>query len=208
MLKGRLLELAQCYEGEGIIWDIGCDHGLLGSSFAENPQVREVHLVDPSFEVIKILKQNKSIDSYITKGRIFLHHNHGQEIRIDSKNNLIFIAGMGGKEIISILSEIEKNCLYPFRAVISPHKNILELRGHLRNSKLRLEKEFLIKDQGRFYQVLCLDFQSSESVSEFGDELWRDPRASSYRDYLLSVYASHQDSQGKAYFSFLKSLTF
>lgn len=208
MLKGRLKELADCYEGESVVWDIGCDHAQLGLSFVDHPQIKEIHLVDPSTEVMKNHYSNKQLDSYITSGKLFLHQDYGQRILVESESNLIFIAGMGGKEIISILQELEKSSPYSYNVVISPHKNILEVREYLHSSRYRLKTEFVISDQGRFYQVLNLDFSSQDLVSSYGKDIWVGPHASSYRDYLLAVYENHQDSSGKAYFRFLKSLTF
>jgi len=207
-LKGRLKELADCYSKEPVVWDVGCDHGHLGQSFLGRSEVTTVHLVDPSSDVIQSLHNNKHIDSYISNGKLFIHQAYGQEIKLKSQNNRIFIAGMGGKEIISILQSLEKQSHLLFNCLISPHKNILELREYLAASTYKLRREFLIMDAGRFYQVLDLNFSNANSVSPYGDEIWKGDLGSSYRDYLLNVYESHQQPKDQAYFRFLKSLTF
>lgn len=208
-LKGRLAELAHCYSDEAVVWDVGCDHGYLGLSFLDEPMVKEVHLVDPSHDVIKELLNNKQLDSYITKRKLFIHHLTGQEVILSSRENKIFIAGMGGKEIIAILKSFEQQAHLHFNCVVSPHKNILELRDYLKDSHFRLRNEFLIKDGGRFYQVMGLDFSlENTKVSPYGERLWNSPYAPDYRDYLLNVYGPHQEPKDQAYYKFLKSLSF
>src|SRR5690348_9300192 len=96
-LSERLLSLSRHYRNEKYIWDIGCDHGLLGLSFRDHELVEEIHLVDSSVPVIEKLKQ--TIDSYISKANLFIELKEGQKIKPHSSSNLIFIAGMGGKEI-------------------------------------------------------------------------------------------------------------
>ena len=85
MIK-RLEALKACYQGESYVWDVGCDHGLLGSSFLDEPKVQKIFLVDPSLDVFDKLK-----DTYITNGKIELIHSKGQDLKIEAKNNLIFI---------------------------------------------------------------------------------------------------------------------
>jgi tRNA (adenine22-N1)-methyltransferase len=208
-LKGRLGELAGCYSDEEVIWDVGCDHGQLGLSFLDHPRVKEVHLVDPSLPVINTLKENKQLGAYISNGSLFIENKFGQEIRINSENNKIFIAGMGGREIIEILQAMEPQSDLRFNCYISPHKNILELREYLKNSHFRLRDEFLIKDNGRFYQVIGLDFTTDgPMVSPYGDRLWHSSYAREYRNYLLDIYRSHKESKDQTYYRFLESLTF
>lgn len=207
-LKGRLAELKNCYSNERIIWDVGCDHGQLGLSFLDNERVKEIHLVDPSLDVIRKLESNNLLDSYITIGKLFIKHDRGQEIRIEKKESIVFIAGMGGKEIISILEHLESQSSCEFNCTISPHKNILELREYLQNSVYCLRDEFLVKDADRFYQVLSLDFSSDAKASPYGDLIWKSPYAHDYRSYLIDVYESHQEPKDQAYLRFLKSLTF
>lgn len=208
MLKGRLKELAACHAGERIIWDVGCDHAQLGLSFLQDKAVDEIHLVDPSLDVIDTLKASL-LDSYISSDKIFIHHKKGQEIRLDRNQNKIFVAGMGGKEIIDILMALEPQSDFSFSVTVSPHKNVLELREYLRRSTYRLKDEFLIHDLGRFYQVLTLDFDQTHGlVSLYGSDLWQDPEAPQYRDYLTSVYRSHMAPKDQDYLRFLESLSF
>ena len=205
ILSKRLGLLAQQYHHEKHIWDIGCDHGLLGLSFESKTSVDEIHLVDPSGPVINILK--KQLDAYITKSKIFIHHQSGQEIQLAPLSNLIFIAGMGGKEIHEILLSLIPQMKPDTRLVISPHRNILEVRAFLHQSIYRLENEFLVMEGGRYYQVITLNLDMrSPRVSLYGDSLWRGPLGNGYLDQQLLHFKEHRDGLGRSYRLYLESL--
>lgn len=204
-LSKRLSLLAGFHHQEENIWDIGCDHGFLGLSFLTNPIVKEIHLVDPSEPVIKLL-QNKT-DSYITRKALFIQHKTGQEITLNPCSNLIFIAGMGGKEIQQILTSLLDQKLSATRFVISPHRNILELRSYLNTAKCCLESETLVYEGGRYYQVmtLCLD-QKFAPVSLYGEAIWKGSLSSDYRDQQILHFQDHRDGQSRSYCLYLQSL--
>lgn len=205
ILSKRLGLLAQQYHHEKHIWDIGCDHGLLGLSFDSNPHVEEIHLVDPSTPVINVLK--KQLDAYITKRKIFIHHQKGQEIQLAPLSNLIFIAGMGGKEIHEILHSLIGQMKPDTRLVISPHRNILEVRAFLNQSIYRNENEFLVMEGGRYYQVMTLNLdQSFPRVSLYGESIWRGPLGSGYLEQQLLHFQEHRDGPGRSYCQYLETL--
>src|SRR6476661_2613415 len=132
----RLTKLHSYHSTEENIWDIGCDHGYLGSSFKDSEIVKAIHLVDPSGPVIQNLK-----DSYISVPNLKIHHQEGQYLFIDSNSNLIFIAGMGGKEIGEIISHLLPQLDSTSKFVISPHRKILELRALLNVMPISLLSE-------------------------------------------------------------------
>lgn len=204
-LSRRLKTLRNYHSEQKIIWDIGCDHGQLGLSFLEST-VTEINLVDPSELVIKSL-YTLPIDAYIQKGILKIHYKEGQKLNIDSINNLIFIAGMGGKEIgeiiVSLIPQLDDSSQF----VISPHRKILELRSLLHSLPLSLISEQVIFEDGQFYQVLVLrPGRSGEKVSLYGEKMWEGPEGREYLAHQLKVYKSHRDSGSQAYFDYLMSL--
>lgn len=204
-LSSRLHSIYQTYSGQKCIWDIGCDHGLLGMSFRGIDTVEEIHLVDPSMEVINVLK-NKLKDSYITKPT-FIHHQSGQEIKVESSSNHIFIAGMGGKEILSIIESLVPQLDSSSVITISPHRKILELRSALKEMPIALKEELLVKEDGQFYQILTLIPNSSgRRVSPFGEDFWNGEGGREYREHQLNHFSLHRDEASREYVTFLKSL--
>lgn len=205
-LSHRLSTLHDYYQAEHSIWDIGCDHGLLGLSYLNLESVKSIHLVDPSDLVIETLN-NKLEDAYITNGKLFVHHQPGQDVKLDPNSNLIFIAGMGGKEIGEIILNLITQMSEKDRLVISPHRKIGELRALLNTLPLALLHEEVIKEDGQYYQILCLTKgPQTGAVPLYGEKLWVTELGKEYRLHQLKHFEPHQDVASRQYLSYLKSL--
>ncbi|WPU63405.1 tRNA (adenine(22)-N(1))-methyltransferase TrmK [Peredibacter starrii] len=205
-LSLRLNSLHQYYQNEASIWDIGCDHGLLGLSFLNYEQVQRINLVDPAAPVIETLR-NKIKATYISNPKLFIHHLPGQEIKLDPNSNCIFIAGMGGKEIGEIILNLIPQLSSNDRLVISPHRKILELRELLHSKNLALLDEEVLREDGQFYQIIVLaKSEKSGQIPLYGEKLWASETGKEYRNHQLKHFDLHQDVASRQYLSFLKSL--
>ena len=205
-LSLRLQYLHNQYQQEDQVWDIGCDHGQLGLSFAEVETVKEIHLVDPSLSVIEVLKQTVK-DSYISRPKVFIHHQEGQSVSLSDSSNCIFIAGMGGKEIGDIILHLISKLTPEDRLVISPHRKIMDLRSLLKSLPLGLVKEEVLFEEGQYYQVLILKIDPQlPKVSLYGDGLWQGEWGEKYRQHQLKHFGIHQDVASQAYVEYLKRL--
>ncbi|MFL5784454.1 MAG: tRNA (adenine(22)-N(1))-methyltransferase TrmK [Bacteriovoracaceae bacterium] len=207
VLSPRLAKLAGHYHHHESIWDIGCDHGKLGLSFLNEKEVKAIHLVDPSLPVIDKLRF--LIDSYITDPllKIQIHHENGQDVMMSNEKKLVLIAGMGGKEIESILESLKKKLTPEDDVVISPHRDILQLRKWLHHSVFSLGNESLVWDEGRYYQVISLNLRGNEKVHPFGREIFGDDRGEEYRIQQLRTFSAHKDVRSLEYADYLKTLT-
>ncbi len=197
-LSQRLQALSSLIGVGEIVWDIGCDHGLLGLSFLNDPAIKVINLVDPSEEVIKSLKK-QVIDSYITiPPNLIIHQLKGQQVKLERHKNCIFIAGMGGKEIKEILEAISPQLDTSDRIVISPHRKILELRQYLSTSSLKLIQESLIYENHQYYQVLALSLIGDKVVHPYGNEIWEGELGKRYQEHILKEFKGHRNelSQG------------
>lgn len=201
------MALRSQFQAHESIWDIGCDHGKLGLSFVEEKSVRSIHLVDPSLPVIQKLQH--FIDAYITVGKfkVHPHFQKGQDVVLGPEKKLILIAGMGGKEILSIVSHLVGQMSELDDLVISPHRDLLQLREEFANSNLFLGSESLVFDEGRFYQVIRLTKRSGEKLHLFGKEIFNGPLGEKYREQQLSVFSAHQDVRSRNYVTYLRQLT-
>jgi len=205
-LSERLNTLRHFWKGEPHVWDIGCDHGDLGLSFIEE-KVDSIHLVDPSSAVFESLKEKVTLlDSYITEPEVFIIHQKGQNLKVQSFNNLIFIAGMGGKEIFEILQELLPQLDSSSSLVISPHRKVLELREELGKMPLILKKELVIFENEQFYPVLYLQKGEGERVGPFGKEIWEGETGKAYREHQLINFSRHQDPLSQEFCAYLSAL--
>jgi tRNA A22 N-methylase len=202
-LSSRLSKLQSFYQGESHIWDIGCDHGLLGLSFSHHPEVKSINLVDPSALVIDVLNK-KLKDSYISNATIF--HEHGQKIKIKSPSNCIFIAGMGGKEVGEIILHLLPQLEPDSKFVISPHRKIMELRKLLSELPLGLKCEEVLIEDKQFYQMLVLVPGKGAPIHPYGKDIWRGKEGREYLDHQIRYLSVHRDEASLEYLKYLKNL--
>jgi tRNA (adenine22-N1)-methyltransferase len=205
-LSQRLEVLQSFYTDQRHIWDIGCDHGLLGGSFRDK-DVDTIQLVDPAKAVIDKLLKNH-VASYITKAKIIITQSEGQNLKVTTQNNLIFIAGMGGKEIGEIIEKLLPQLDSTSKFVISPHRKILELRLKLSKLSIGLESELVLAEGGQFYQVMSLIPGADGKIPLYGDQMWDSEVGEQYRLHQLKHFKLHQDPQSKDYCSYLKQRSY
>jgi tRNA (adenine22-N1)-methyltransferase len=163
--------------------------------------------VDASIEVTRLL-QKKLKDSYITKPAIYINNKNGQNLKIQGhKKKLIFIAGMGGKEIQGILHSLAPQ-LSPYDSlVISPHRKILELRHYLHSSSFQLKREMCLFENKQFYQIIHLSLLGNRPVSFFGEDIWKSEIGERYRLHQINHFIQHRDPRSQDYVSYLKKLS-
>lgn len=202
-LSKRLAHFAQFYQAQDIVWDIGCDHGQLGLHFLTHSHAPQINLVDPAKPVIDKLKE-KVLDSDIPRTAVF--HSKGQDIKLDrSHSHFIFIAGMGGSEIIEILSNIFPQLKVSDLVFISPHTKVLDVRHFLRKQGDVLLKEGVLCDHGIWYPYFLLG-QGGESCTVFGESIFLGEEGENYKKHLIEKLSKHRDKQSKAFLNFLSGL--
>ena len=124
--------------------DIGCDHGKLGVAVLEAKKAKKVIFSDISAKSLekakKLCEKKKILDAEFLCANGFdgMHY-----------ADTVVIAGMGGKEIISIL---EKCNHHPKQLLLQPMKNQKELREYLQNH-FYTEIDLTIFDN-KFYTVI------------------------------------------------------
>jgi tRNA (adenine22-N1)-methyltransferase len=203
-LSLRLSTIRSFYSQETHIWDIGCDHGLLGTSLIDSG-VKSVNLVDASAAVVDtLLKKYK--DSYITETALNILHSEGQKLNLVQDSNCIFIAGMGGKEIGEIILNLLPQLNQSSRIVISPHRKILELRCLLKELPVTLYRETLVFEDGQYYQILALTPGSKgPKVSSYGEQIWEGDVGELYLEQQLKHFSTHRDARSVGYCDYLRA---
>jgi tRNA (adenine22-N1)-methyltransferase len=200
----RLKSLAGHYTNQEVVWDIGCDHGLLGLSFTQNRNVKQIHLVDPSPSVMEKLEKTVK-DSYISIP-VFLHLQKGQDIKTNSQSNCFFIAGMGGKEIGEIILHLCPKLSEKDRIVISPHRKVLELRRLLGQLPLESLKEEILCEEDQYYQVMVLK-RGQSNVHPYGEfSIWNSKEGRAFLEKQIAAFSLHRDLASQGYVEYLRSL--
>ena len=128
-----------------VLADIGCDHGIVSTYIAKNKLANKVFACDisyPSLEKAQNLAKRMGLDNIeFVLGDGFS--------MLKQKPDTAIIAGMGADVIINMLS-------HPFaktHLVLQPMKDAELLIEELYKLGFSVDKEIVVKQDGRFYQI-------------------------------------------------------
>ena len=157
-----------------IFADVGCDHGYCTEYMLQNGLCEKAIFSDVSKG--SLAKAEKLLAPYVRVGKavgVLGDGFYGVEKTADE----VLIAGMGGSEIISILSD-EKYGFMPKRFVFQPMHDSEKLRRYILEKGGYIERDYTFED-GKFYDVIvgglakeagqvCVEYTDAEY--EFGRE--------------------------------------
>lgn len=127
--------------------DIGCDHGYYTEYMLKNGLCEEALVSDISAPSLK--KAEILLKDYIAAGKVKSACADGLK-DTDKDTSLVLIAGMGGMEIIKILSE----GFIPQKFVFQPMKDSPALRKFLVKSGARITLDTTFLCGGYFYDII------------------------------------------------------
>ncbi|MBQ9513405.1 MAG: SAM-dependent methyltransferase [Clostridia bacterium] len=144
-LKNIYVSIDKC----DVFADIGCDHGYIAKAMIVDKKCNTVIVSDISEKSLS--KAKELLKDEIDKGRALAFVSDGFDNlpAVDSA----LIAGMGGKEIISILKRCEK---LPEKLVLQPMKNCDLVRKTVVNIGYKIVSDKMFKDGIMFYNVISL----------------------------------------------------
>ncbi len=159
-LSLRLKEICNLAKSSKRVADVGCDHGKVLGYLVDNCNPEYVIASDisaPSVEKAKKLlqKQNKvKFDVRVGNGFSTLTNK--------DKLDTIIIAGMGGLEIISILSNCNINVS---KLILQPQNNVVKLRRYLNQQNYSILNDFVIREKHIFYTILEVE-RGNQNLTE------------------------------------------
>ena len=167
-LDYRLKEIVSNVKGS-VICDIGCDHGKVTHYLLSNGMVDFAYISDisaPSLDkAVKLLDSYNYQDKYkaiVSDG----FNEYPKDVNIDTA----IISGMGGYEIVKILSE-SKTLVN--RYVLQPQHNEYDVKLYLSTHGYNITRDYIIKQKDKFYNIIVCEkggrtYNNSELY--FGEE--------------------------------------
>ncbi len=148
--------------------DIGCDHGYIAKAMLESKRCERAIIADISAKCLK--KAQVLLEDYVRAGQVDSVVSNGFE-RVTGCDCAL-IAGMGGREIISILQSAP---FLPEYLVLQPMKNV----DAVRECALSLGYAFLLDklfiSDGKYYNLISLkkgqDYLTQEQIKFGRDNL-------------------------------------
>ena len=129
--------------------DVGCDHGYCSEYVLKNGLCERVVFADVSKG--SLAKAEKLLAPYVRAGKAKGVLGDGF-YGVPKDTHTVLIAGMGGSEIVSILSH-EKHGFVPEYFVFQPMHDSEKLRRYLVGNGGYIERDYTFED-GKFYDVI------------------------------------------------------
>lgn len=146
----RIDTLCSLLKRAEIFADVGCDHGYCSEYMLKNGLCDRAILSDISKG--SLAKAEKLLAPYIRSGQAISVLGDGF-LGVPKDVDEVLIAGMGGSEIVSILSD-EKYGFMPKYFVFQPMHDAEKLRRYILAHGGYIERDFTFED-GKFYDVIC-----------------------------------------------------
>lgn len=154
--------------------DVGCDHGYCSEYMLKNGLCARAILSDISKG--SLAKAEALLAPYIRQGKATSVLGDGF-LGVPKDVDEVLIAGMGGSEIISILSDAKYGFM-PKRFVFQPMHDAEKLRRYILANGGYIDRDFTFED-GKFYDVIvggkcegmmCSEYAYTDAEYEFGKE--------------------------------------
>lgn len=143
---GRIEELCALIEPCTSFADVGCDHGYIARHVLQSGKCGNVLITDIS--AMCLAKAERLLAEYIEAGKCRAVCCDGLAL-VPTDTEQVLIAGMGGEEIIKILSE----GFIPEKFILQPMKNADKLRKFLLAKGCKLTYDGIFRDE-KFYFVI------------------------------------------------------
>ena len=121
-LTARLKTVADMIPKCGVMADIGCDHGRLAAFVLQNHIAERVIAADispHSIEKTRILMEKCGLSKWCC-----LRRGDGLSILAPNEAEVIVITGLGGPEMIDILSRADRGATY----IVQPQNQVCDVR--------------------------------------------------------------------------------
>lgn len=150
-LSKRLQTIADFVKKGAVVADIGTDHAHIPIYLIKNNIISKAYACDINAGPLEKAKEN--INYYGIKNIELRLSNGLEKLKTDEADTFI-IAGMGGELIIDILDRGQGFFDKKNTFILSPHTKIEEVRNYLLRKGLKILKEDMCIDEGKFYTVM------------------------------------------------------
>ena len=157
---------------ERVVIDIGSDHGFLVKKLFDSNQIDCAFVTDISQKCLKKAKSNLTNYNNIIYlcGDGLNVFNNNLPANLDKKYNnympnAVVIAGMGGEEIIKILSQ--KSAKHFNKFILAPQRNLVLVREYLCKHNFEIVSDKVVKEGKMFYNVIvAIRSKTKQRLSE------------------------------------------
>ena len=151
-LSKRMKAVAAMVTSNGILADVGTDHGYVPIALVQRQKIPGAIAMDINKGPLARAKEN--IAAAHLEDYIQIRLSDGVEELEPGEADSILIAGMGGELIIHILSEGEKVCKKASELILQPQSDIRKVREYLREHQYKIVGEDMVSEDGKYYPMM------------------------------------------------------
>lgn len=141
------------------IWDLCCDHGMIGLLAFSRGLYPQVHLIDRAAAVIAKLRENINLFPPKEPDKVFVYCQDAACANISSACSNIILAGVGAKAIIKILKKLLPKLSGNHRLVLGAHSQVSLLESFIKDEGLSSPQTYELVERGRQRRIYVIDFQ-------------------------------------------------
>ena len=152
MLSKRLLTAVEMITKGNVVADVGCDHAYTSIYLCKENIAPKVIAMDVNKGPLQRAKEHVEEAGLIDS--ISLRLSDGLEKLLANEVDTVLLCGMGGLLMIKILSDYPEITKTIKELVLQPQSEVAEVRHFLHNRGYNIEKEHMLKEDGKFYVVM------------------------------------------------------
>lgn len=164
MRTERIAEICSHLTKTEVFADIGCDHGFCAQYMLERALCERAYITDISADSLR--KAERLLAPYLAAGKCVSVCCDGLE-GLAELPTLALIAGMGGEEIVKILSRA-----LPQKLVLQPMKNAPKVRAFLVEHGYKILRDYTF-GKDKFYDIIVCK-RGEDGYSPWETEFGRD----------------------------------
>lgn len=148
---------------EGVIADIGCDHGYISIYLAQNRLAHKIYAMDINPGPLEKAKKNSV--AYQVSDQVECILSNGLD-KLHPSVDTVIVAGMGGDLIAEILEKGQQKMPQLRQLLLSPHSEVSKVRRKIHQLEFQIDKEAMVKDAGHYYTIISALPGEQEEYSE------------------------------------------
>jgi len=160
----RLKAVADMVTVGNRIADIGTDHGYVPIYLIKNNISPTALAMDINKGPLD--KAIRNIKAFGLEDRITTRQSNGLDELNEGETDTVIISGMGGQLIIEILNKNRTLLETIDELVLLPHREVYEVRQYLHSIGYAIVCENVVKDEGKYYQIIKAKKGSEPAYSQ------------------------------------------
>lgn len=182
----RLRSICSQLPKASVFADVGCDHGYCAQYMLENGLCERVYISDVSAGSLS--KAERLLSEAVASGRCVPVLADGMK-GLPPDCDCVLIAGLGGEEIVRILSE----GYLPSRFVVQPMKNSERVRAFLLERGCSVTADYTFFAEGKYYDLIAGENAGGSVYSDWELRYGRD----NLKDRPAAFLNRLREEQGK-----------